>query len=222
MRSISSFSLYEYLTTSDTYDIQRETRELSFNKGEVVYLPGDTLHCMYEVVAGAVKIGSYSEDGDEIVYDVLHQGDFFGNLKYLDSGHFFEFAKSITRSKLRTYDLSFFRKIIVHDSNVSEWFNYYIVHRWNRTERKLFFVNNKDTETRLNYLYSLLDVSIQDKDGCLHRLIDLLSQTDIGNLIGVSRQTVSKYLQIRGSSSGFDYRRGEGGTSRFFRQGHLN
>jgi CRP-like cAMP-binding protein len=47
---------------------------------------------IYEIVSGAVKLGSYSEHGEEFVHDILHKGDFFGNLRYLN-GQFFEFSK---------------------------------------------------------------------------------------------------------------------------------
>ena len=194
MQALSSFSLHEYLQQCERLEALDETSEVMYGRGRYVYVPGESLYSMYEVVSGAVKIGSYSEDGDEVIYDVLSEGDFFGNLKYLEPSHFFEFAKTLSKTSLRIYNLPFFKHLIVHDPQVSEWFNYYIVKRWSKIEKRLFYVNNKDTEARLRYLIKHLDVAVVDSTGRTFRLMDLLSQQDIGNLIGVSRQTVSKYL----------------------------
>jgi CRP-like cAMP-binding protein len=57
-------------------------------KNTYIYKPPNE-RFIYEIVSGAVKLGSYSEHGEEFVHDILHK-DFFGNLRYLN-GQFFDF-----------------------------------------------------------------------------------------------------------------------------------
>lgn len=187
--------LYEYLKKSGKYDLDSVVKELEFGKGDYVYLPGESGTYMYEVASGVVKIGSYSEDGKETMYEVLTHGDFFGNLQYLDDVPFFEFSKALTPTLIRRYKLSFYRDIIVHDPTASEWFNITTVMRWSKTERKLFNSRQADIHGKLQFIHQLYNVEISDAKGNAQNVFKLLSMKDLGDLIGTTRQTVSVTLK---------------------------
>lgn len=187
--------LYDYLKKSGKYDLNEVVRELEYGKGEYVYLPGEAGNFMYEVVNGVVKIGSYSEDGKETVYEVLSKGDFFGNLQYLDDVPFFEFSKTLTPTTIRRYKLSFYKEIIVHDPPASEWFNITTVLRWSKSERKLFHSRQADIHGKLRFVYELYNFDSMDAKGKIHHVFSLLSMKDLGDLIGTTRQTVSITLK---------------------------
>ena len=93
MSNLAAFSLYDYLCRDQQYELCMEIRSLTKKKGQYVYYPHASGYCMYEILEGAVKIGSYDDDGEEITYDVLSQGDFFGNLRYLDENQFLNTQK---------------------------------------------------------------------------------------------------------------------------------
>jgi len=187
--------LFEYLKKCGKYDLDSVIKEKEYSKGDYVYLPGESGNYMYEVASGVVKIGSYSEDGKETVYEVLSKGDFFGNLQYLDDVPFFEFSKALTPTLIRRYKLSFYREIIVHDPSASEWFNITTVMRWSKSERKLFHSRQGDIHGKLKFIYELYNFEAKDAKGKPHRVFNLLSMKDLGDLIGATRQTVSATLK---------------------------
>lgn len=187
--------LYSYLKKSGEYDLKELVKEREYGKGEYIYLPGNSGNYMYEVEQGVVKIGSYSEDGKETVYEVLSKGDFFGNLQYLDDVPFFEFSKTLTPTRIRTYKLSFYRHIIVHDPAASEWFNITTVMRWSKSERKLFHSRQADIQGKLLFIYEQYNREVDDAKGKKHHIFNLLSMKDLGDLIGATRQTVSVTLK---------------------------
>ena len=188
------FNIYDHLLELFPNDVIQSTTEKTFRKGELIYVPGQTLHHMFEIVEGAVKLGSYSQDGEEVVYDVLSKGDFFGNLKYLDD-QFFEFSKVLVDTKIRFYDLGFFKEIIVAQREVSDWFHYYTVKRWCDAEFRLLKINARHVMEKLQFLHDRFDKKVTDIHGRQFTLFNLLTQKDLADVIGATRQTVASSLK---------------------------
>lgn len=189
-----NFNIHDHLLGSNPNEAIQFTSSKTFKKGETIYAPGEVLHQMYEIVEGSVKLGSYSEDGEEIVYDVLTKGDFFGNLKYLDV-HFFEFSKVLVDTEIRCYDLAFFKELIIKDHKVSDWFHYYTVKRWCDAEFKLVKINARSVMEKLQFLHDRFGHDIYDVHEKKYFLFDLLTKKDLADIIGATRQTVASSLK---------------------------
>ena len=163
-------------------------------KGSYIYMPPNKPLEMYQVRQGVVQIGSYTEEGQEICYDYLFRKEFFGNLRYLN-GQFYEFARAATACELLTVDLNYFKFMIVHDPKVSDWFNKTVVERWCRAESRLFKICTLNPAARLESLLKEFDYTVLDSERKPNYIPDLLSNTDIAHLTGLTRQTVSKLLK---------------------------
>ena len=68
-----AFSIYDHLL-SEHYGVHPGIETRVFKKGAYIYTPIQKIGHMYELVEGAVKIGSHSDDGEEVVYDVFAKG----------------------------------------------------------------------------------------------------------------------------------------------------
>ncbi len=158
-----------------------------FTKGEYLYRPQDRLESVFFIASGMVKIGGYGPDGDEVIYDIAHPSEFCGNLKYLGGGHFQEFTRAVTDVEVMTYDLRAFKQAFRTDATLHDWFVRLMVLRWSRSENRLFRIASLKPRQRLAALLEELGTnptSVQQ----------LLTQADLANLTGLSRQTVSKLL----------------------------
>jgi len=189
------FSVYEYLESSNKYELAGKVEEKKVKKGEYIYLPPESPPFMYEIVSGAVKIGSYSDKGEEVMYDMLAPGEIFGNMQYLSRDRFQEFARARTALALRIYDLAFYKYLVVHDPTISEWFNRYIVGRWCRVEARFFSVSSNDIDGRVLLLFKQYEQEIELHDGSKRKLISLFSQKDIADLSAATRQSVSASIK---------------------------
>jgi CRP-like cAMP-binding protein len=170
--------------------LKKHVSTCEFKKGKYIYKPSEEPHMIFEVISGTVKVGNYAIDGTEHCYDILKPGDFFGNYRLLD-GNFQEFAKPLTSVKLRQYELSYIKKLIFADIQISELFTKYIVRRWSRAETRFFTLISEDTSVRIKRLYREFNVKIKDADGKSVNIFCLFSQKDIADLTGSSRQTVA-------------------------------
>lgn len=194
MTTTETSLLFDFVTRGGHYDWQPHVRYQQVQKSEYVYLPAQDLHDMYEILSGVVKIGSYSPQGEEIVYEILRPGDVIGNLRLLN-GQFFEFAKALTPVSVRLYDLSFFKHLIWHDAQLGQWFTVYSVRRWCRMETRFFSVNANRPGDRILNLVRELSAELCDESGHKYRIVELLTQKDIAHLTGTTRQTVATVLR---------------------------
>ncbi len=193
-KNYDKFQLFPYLQQDTGYQLENVVSELTLHKNKYLYKPPMEHMFIYEIIDGAIKLGSYTEEGEEFVYDVVSANDFFGNLKYLNN-QFFEFAKTLTSTRLRAYKLSFFKKVIVEEPRIAEWFISYVVQRWCTAEKKLRKINEKSTTEKLRFLQAYFDKNIKDTEGNAYVLYDLLTQKDLGDLIGATRQTIASALK---------------------------
>jgi len=185
---------YNYLKEQNYPILSDYVEEITVKRNEYIYRPPFADNFIYEIVSGAIKLGSYSESGEEFVYDVIRTGDFFGNLKYLN-GQFFEYSKSLISTDIRIYDLKFFKKQVTENPKLAEWFISYIVKRWCISEKKLGKINERGTDEKLQYLMQSLDMLVYDTNKKEHLLFHLLTQKDLADLMGTTRQTISTMLK---------------------------
>ncbi len=188
------FCFYTYLL--DIFKNQKNLNitEVVIEKNSHIYRPPNNEGFIYEIVSGAVKLGSYSEQGEEYVYDILQKGDFFGNLRYLN-GQFFEFSKTLIDTKIRIYELSFFKKTIIHDPKLSDWFISYLLKRWCISEKKMGNIMGNKIEERISYIIKLFNTPVYSAKGEQFLLFELLTQKDLGDLAGATRQTISTIIK---------------------------
>ena len=84
--------------------------------------------------------------------------------------------------------------MVTNNPTISNWFISYLVKRWCSAELKLKNIKEKQIEERIDYLNKHYNVEVIDAKNNAHILFDLLTKKDMGDLIGVTRQTVSSIL----------------------------
>lgn len=193
-QAYDSFCFYTYLLNKYKNQKQIDITEELIDRNRHIYRPPNNESFIYEIVSGAVKLGSYSEQGEEYVYDVLQQGDFFGNLRYLN-GQFFEFSKALIDTKIRVYELSSFKKTITNDPQLSDWFISYLLKRWCNSEKKIGNIMSNKIEDRISYLTELFNLDVYSVNGQQFKLFELLTQKDLGDLSGATRQTIATIIK---------------------------
>tara|TARA_R110001632_G_scaffold36869_4_gene93126 strand:- start:2156 stop:2842 length:687 start_codon:yes stop_codon:yes gene_type:complete len=176
------------------------TQEHSFDlykKSDYIYIEKDTANKIYLIDSGKVKIGYYTEDGDEVVKAILTKGEIFGEKAILGVDTRNEFAQSIDNntsicpvSKDTMYDL-------MRDSeSVSFKIYKFIGLRMKKLERRLQLLLFKDVKTRLlEFLDELCEEYGYDCEKTGDKvLVHPYTQKDIASLIGTSRPTLNSVM----------------------------
>ena len=77
---LKNFNLLESLSQEEKMKMAEMIRDQSIKKGEYIYFPEESSKNIYFLKEGRVKIGSYSDDGKEIIKAILQPGEIFGEL----------------------------------------------------------------------------------------------------------------------------------------------
>ncbi|MBC8109544.1 MAG: Crp/Fnr family transcriptional regulator [Verrucomicrobia bacterium] len=192
---MSGVEIIDYLLQMPKYSVQDNVCQKQIKKGEYLYHPGETQNWIYMINNGAMKIGSYSAEGEEVVYDIVVLGETLGDLDYLNDVVFFEYSKALCATHVTGFRTPFFKNIIIQEPIIAEWFQQAIVRRWWKAENRLFLMTRGNIDARLSSLQKQFEKVIVDANGKVCSLSDVLSTQDWADLTGVTRQTIAKKMK---------------------------
>ncbi len=195
------------------YPLYKESHETDvYKKSDYIYFEEDAANKIYLIDKGKVKIGYYTEEGEEIVKAILTKGEIFGEKAILGIEKRNEFAQSID-NETTICPVSSNTMFQLMRDNVSVSFKIYkfIGLRIKRLERRLELLLFKDTKLRLKeFLNELCEDYgyLCDKTGD-HVIKHPYTQKDIATLIGTSRPTLNILLNELKQEKLIDFNRKE-------------
>lgn len=195
------------------YPAYTKTHSLSnYKKSDYIYFEEDSANKIYLIDKGKVKLGYYTEDGDEVIKAILTKGEIFGEKALLGIDKRNEFAQSIDNTT-SICPVSKDALFSIMRDNVSVSFKIYkfIGLRIKRLERHLQLLLFKDTKTRLlEFLNELCEEYAYDCEETGDKVINHpYTQKDIATLIGTSRPTLNTLLNELKEEGTIDFNRKE-------------
>jgi CRP/FNR family transcriptional regulator, cyclic AMP receptor protein len=167
---------------------------LHLNRGETVFLEGDPGDSLYIILTGKVKLGRSSADGRESLLSVLGPGEMFGELSLFDPGPRLSSATVVSESELVSLGHQSLSAFLREHPQVPMQMLSGLAHRLRRTNEDLSDLVFTDVPGRV--AKALLDLSARfgarDDKGIVVR--HDLTQEELAQLVGASRETVNKAL----------------------------
>ena len=159
-----------------------------------IFQKGDPGGSMMAVVSGRVKICTYSADGKELVLNIIDRGGLFGEIAVLDGQPRSADAVAIEDSELLVLERNRLMPFLTANPEIATRLIAVLCQRLRQTSEALEDALLRDAPSRVaRGLLRLAGTFGKDEAGGL-RLDIKLSQQQIGNLIGISRESVNKYL----------------------------
>jgi CRP/FNR family transcriptional regulator, cyclic AMP receptor protein len=164
-------------------------------KHSLSYLADEPSEHICLLASGAVKVGIYSPDGREIIKNIQHPFTVFGELGLMGERRRAEFAASMNRDvDYFTVRVEDFRHLMQQNFRLSQAVMLNLGERLRRAERHWESLILKDVRTRI---VEFLKESAGERGrqvGYETLVKHGLTQQDIANLVGASRQTVTAIL----------------------------
>ena len=160
-----------------------------------VYRRGESGEEMCIVLSGGVKVGTQSEDGKEIIFDLLSEGDFFGELSLLDGRPRTATVTTLVPSVLVVLERKFFMPFLEDNPITAIRLLHLLACRLRAMDTFLEEVLFLDSETRLAKRVIALENIYGKMVGNTTHIELKVSQQDIANLVGITRESVNKLLK---------------------------
>jgi len=173
--------------------IGEECRLRGFGRGDYVFREGDVGDSLFIVVDGQVKLQVSSRSGEVAVLTTVGKPDCFGELAFLDGGPRSTSARALTDLMLVEIPRASLLALVQQEPQVLDTLLRILGERLRRLTEQIADATFLDVGGRLAKL--LLTLANAQHGAPATDATDLaLTQTDLANMVGGTRQTVNRIL----------------------------
>lgn len=166
-----------------------------YKKRMLVFMEGEPADHIYFVLQGKVKLSKVSDDGQEKIVLIIPDGQFFGEVPVLDKKTHPLTAETLEEAEIGMLKGEEFRNYLLEYPQISYIMMEIMAKRLRQSFRQIKNLALKNTTNRLaSRLYKLTrEYGVETKQGISINAI--FTQQDLANMIGASRETVSRTLK---------------------------
>ena len=191
---LSKLPLFAALSHDAGTALRGAMKREQFNRGDVIFDEGDQGDRLYAVIEGKVKIGRTAADGRQSLQTVLGPGEMFGELSLFDPGPRTATATVVADAELVELAHTDLVAWLELHPTVAKHLLKALAHRLRRTNEALADLVFSDVPGRV--AKALLDLATRfgepTDEGV--RVAHDLTQEELAQLVGASRETVNKAL----------------------------
>ncbi|WP_399341975.1 Crp/Fnr family transcriptional regulator [Umezawaea sp. Da 62-37] len=167
---------------------------IEFPRGHVIFAEGEPGDRLYVIQSGKVKLGRTTSGGRANLLAIFGPSDMFGELSIFDPGPRESTATTVTEMRAISIERAALRQWIAHRPDLAEELLRVLARRVRRTNTMLTDLIFTDVPARVaNVLLQLAHRFGSQEAGRL-RVAHDLTQQEIAQLVGASRETVNKAL----------------------------
>ena len=164
----------------------------SVSAGTTIFARGDPGNSLFAVCAGTVRISNRSTEGKDAVFNLINPGEIFGEIALLDGNPRTADALAVTNCDLMIIDRRDFIPMVTNSPEIALKLIEVLCARLRRTSEQVEDVIFLDLPTRLAKTLLWLSKDATPAGG---RRISI-TQREIGQIIGMSRESTNKQLRL--------------------------
>lgn len=166
----------------------------TFPRGTTIFDEGEPGDRLFIIVSGKVKLARHAPDGRENLLTIMGPSDMFGELSIFDPGPRTSAAVCVTEVTAATMDSQMLHDWIRAHPEISEQLLRVLARRLRRTNNALADLIFTDVPGRVAKALLQLANRFGVQEGGALRVHHDLTQEEIAQLVGASRETVNKAL----------------------------
>ncbi len=166
-----------------------------YKKGDTIYQEGRIPNALWQVVSGSVRVVNTSSEGKEVVFAVFEAGDCFGEISMIDGKASSNTAVAIEALELMELPRDSFNHLYQTYPAFVQQLNGFLCERMRHLFSFYEGIALRPLESRLAHRLCYLTGNIPNKTTFSPAVNEInLTQQDISNMLGATRQAVSKIL----------------------------
>jgi CRP/FNR family transcriptional regulator, cyclic AMP receptor protein len=186
--------LFSALDDEAATALRASMAQTKLRRGEVLFREGDEGDKLYVVTDGKVKLGRTSSDGRENLLAILGPGQMFGELSLFDPGPRTATATAVVDTRLARLRKQALRPWLTNRPEIAEQLLRVLARRLRRTNDALADLIFTDVPGRVAKNLLQMAGRFGTRDGGVLRVTHDLTQEELAQLVGASRETVNKAL----------------------------
>jgi CRP-like cAMP-binding protein len=184
------------LSSSEIDALLTYSRVEHYAAGHEIFAKGGPGTSMMLVLRGKVRISSISLAGKEIVFNIINAGEIVGEIALLDGGERSGDAVAISDCELLVLSRRDFMPFLERRADLCLMLIRILCQRLRQTSEQVEDLQFRHLEARVAKALLHLTGHSEQRDVPSAALQLHLSQTELGHIVGSSRESVNKQLQI--------------------------
>lgn len=187
--------IFDGLEGEDFSNICLTASKHVLEKGEYLFHQGDTAETIYLIKEGTIKLAQYTEEGREIILDIVGRGDVLGETALFNQQK--HQASAIAQEKVKVCSISLgqFEKLILAKPAIAVKIIANLGQKLYLAMQQLGDVTNHSVADKLTRLLFRLAREYGQKTPEGQLIVLSLTQQDLANMVGASRVTVVQVLK---------------------------
>jgi CRP-like cAMP-binding protein len=184
--------LLSCLAKDELEEFDQITISKSAKKNDIIYFPNEPSRVIFFLKRGRVKIGSYSDEGKEVIKQIIYPGEAFGEMGLFGEEKRRDYAIAMdSEVRMCVLNLEDFKSMMDKYPALNCALIRVIGDKVRRIERRLEELSFKDARQRIISFMVDMAERYGKKIGAEMLVKHDLTHQDIANLTATSRQTVT-------------------------------
>ncbi|MCI2422477.1 Crp/Fnr family transcriptional regulator [Saccharopolyspora sp. K220] len=192
--ALTRAGLFEGLGPAAAEAMAQSLEPVEFPRGHVIFAEGEPGDRLYIIQSGKVKLGRTSPDGRQNLLAIMGPSDMFGELSLFDPGPRASTATTVTTVRALSMDRSALRQWIATRPEIAEQLLRVVARRLRRANGMLADLILTDVPGRVARALLHFAQRFGSQEAGLLRVTHDLTQEEIAQYVGASRETVNKTL----------------------------
>lgn len=194
LANLKLINVFYDMSSEEITEIAHITNEYKFSPKEVIFIPDDPADAVYFITSGRIRLYQLSPEGKEITLAILQPGDIFGEMETLGKSRREAFAESMDECYVCKIDKKPFEKLLQEKPKIALKLIQVMARRFQQAQSQIEDMAFRDVTGRLSKLILKLMEEFGEKTARGIKINIKLTHRDIGNMIGVSRETTTSTL----------------------------
>jgi CRP-like cAMP-binding protein len=174
--------------------LAKDMESIDIRRGEVVFSEGEPGDSLYIVLSGKIKVGRRAADGRQNLIAVMGPSDMVGELSLFDPGPRTATATAVVDTRLARLRKQALRPWLSNRPEIAEQLLRVLARRLRRTNDALADLIFTDVPGRVAKNLLQMAGRFGTREGGVLRVTHDLTQEELAQLVGASRETVNKAL----------------------------
>ncbi|MEL6864523.1 MAG: response regulator [Bacteroidota bacterium] len=171
-------------------ELSEKQEERIYHKRDLIYEENTYPRQVYQIVKGKVKLYKTSENGKELIVDILKEGNFFGFISVIKNSKYTETAAALEECRLRMIPKKDFIALLSSDMNVAAQLIKLLANNILEKEEQLLNMAYNSVRKRISEALIQLYEHYREGDQAVFSIL----RDDLANMAGTTKETVIRTL----------------------------
>jgi CRP-like cAMP-binding protein len=195
LKYLTQINFFEGLTKEEYDLMERKMSVIPVDKGQLIYSPGMAEEGLFLIKEGSLKIYSINVEGKPFIVSILGPGNIIGEVDSFSFGTKHFFIETLEKTLLCAVTKEEFEQFLIMRPHIALGIMKEMSSVIN--ERNALVLNLAYGDVQIKTMTLLMNLARRFgiNEGTFHRIDIPLTQQDLGNMIGSTRETITVALK---------------------------